>query len=276
MASKYANRRFHQSDAKVILNQCPAELKHQLDHPDQRCANSVMEEGSMLHQLLLGGDSQFHVMTATLKSGKRKGEPATDFGSEAARAERDQARKEGKIPVFPKKLEWLTREAERIRGRLLASGHDLRLAENEKKITWESVLGVPCEGTPDSAIMHSEGGTVVLVRNLDMKWGEAPNPARWKRKVWDQCLDVQAAAYEEAQLSRFPLARVTHEICAGQSGGAGLMGRFALSEGMMQIGRTRWQRAQEIWLECVNNDEWPEYAYGPIYPEPWMMAAMEV
>lgn len=264
--------RFRQSMCKPLLTESPAALKWQLDHG--REPTRQMEKGTLVHAMVLGTVA-FHVIQATLASGKRKGERATNFQCTAAQVEADEARASGLIPVFQAELEELQRLAENVRRALREHGADPCECECEKPHQWLGDAGlfgagVECEGTPD---MRSVGATI---DTYDIKVGFTANPDRWDSKLYDDCADIQAAAYEEQALSQHGTGRPTrHFIVAAELDKHCPVTILPLSECYLELGRKRWLRGKRLWQRCWETGEWPGYVSRPLSPPNYIIQREE-
>lgn len=262
--------RFRQSMARVLINECPAALKWQIDQGEfARKPTRNMEKGTLVHQLVLGG-VQFHTITATLASGKNKGKTATNFQCAAAKEEADAVRARGFVPVFEHELKELQHLASNVRMALLEFGVDLEACEREKTHQWTSPEGIECEGTPDlRLIMPSQ------VITFDLKVGYTANPDDWDRKLDADCSDLQAAAYEEQAQSEHGDLPKQHIIVAAETEAWCPVSILPVSESYMEIGRKKWTRAKHIWRNCCEDDKWPGYQSRPVSPPNYVIQREE-
>jgi hypothetical protein len=259
--------RFHQSMAKVLITQCPAALKWQLENG--RVPSRQMEKGTLVDQLVFGGLNA-HVIQATLSSGKRKGERATNYQCPAAKDEADEARARGQVPVFEHELEEAKQHAEHIRAALHDFGVDLEQCERQVTHQWVSPEGVLCEGTPDLRDVPK-----VKVVTFDLKVGYTANPDIWDRKLDTDGCDLQAAAYEEQAQFQYPGLPTEHYIIAAETEAWCPVSIMPVSESYMEIGRKKWARAKRIWLDCWERDEWPGYRPRPLSPPNYVVMREE-
>lgn len=245
--------RLHQSIAKVLVTQCPAVARYQLDHPEEKKPSREMDLGSLVDQMVFGG-AGWHTIDAD------------SYRTKKAQQERNAAYERGQVPVLAKNVEDAQRLAGRIRSRLMEEGIDLNDCRKQQRMEWVSQLGVLCAGTPDLAILHpSEWVTV------DLKVGSRTEPVYLGNHVVDQGWHIQAAAYQEAGHELYPRTerRGRHFVLAAETGGAQMVQLHPLSEMMMDMGRHAWVRAQRIWLDCQRKNEWPEYQSRELMPSNW-------
>lgn len=259
--------RLRQSMCKLLLTECPAALKWQLDHG--REPSRVMEKGTLVHQMVLGG-VKFHVIQAKLASGKRKGQTATNFQCTAAKEEADEAREGGLIPVFEHELEELQTLAQNVKAALHDFGVVLEDCERENTHQWTSLEGIECEGTPD---LRRIGNSI---DTFDLKVGYTANPDNWDGKLYSDGADVQAAAYEEQAQAEHGLRLPTrHFIVAAETEAWCPVTILPVSECYMEIGRKRWARAKRIWQQCWETGVWPEYSSRPLSPPNYIVQREE-
>lgn len=263
--------RFHQSQAKVLLTDCPAELKHQMDRG--RVATRAMDAGSLLDYLVFGQDQKYEIVDARDKNG----DVVTDWRTDAAKGAREEVAALGKLAVLQHEYDAANESATRIMVRLYELQGRSRMFM-QPTVQWQSELGVECEGTPDvvfiDTVTHPDFAT--LIRVVDVKRTTAINPLGLKRQIQAMCWDVQAAAYKEAATEhayqQMESGTVTnliyqgHTILACQSGGREAIRAYPLSEVSMELGRRRWEKAQKQWQECLASDYWPDYPEDPIEP----------
>lgn len=260
--------RLHQSIAKVLLSECPAEAKKLYDEGMK--ATKRMQRGTLVDQILFGG-AQYEVVEPRLKSGENKGKVATDWkGAEAkAMKEEIESRDGDWFAVLPSELESARRLAGMARARLLEQGLDLNEAQCLKQHTlqWESI--VPCEGTPDNIVLFKKSGRV---DTIDAKLTDA-NPQRLFGHIYEQGWHIQGASYQEGcntLRSGFGANFGRHWILAIDEKHDGVS-LVPLSPAYMDIGRGDWQRCQIIWARCWESGVWPWYSQAEATPPRWVM-----
>lgn len=87
------------SGAKILINDGPAAFKWAMDHPTHKY---VFDFGTAAHKLVLGVGAPLHVIEAA------------DWRSGAAKAERDEAREAGKVPLLTKDYAVVEAMADRL------------------------------------------------------------------------------------------------------------------------------------------------------------------
>jgi hypothetical protein len=245
--------RLTQSIAKVLVTQCPAVARYQLDHPEEKKPSREMNLGSLVDQMVFGG-AGWHTIDAD------------SYRTKKAQQERDAAYERGQIPVLAKDVEDAQRLAGRIRSRLMEEGIDLQNCRKQERLEWTSPSGTLCAGTPDLALLHESEWVTV-----DLKVGARTEPVYLGNHVVDQGWHIQAAAYQEAGHGLYPHTqrRGRHLLLAAETGGTQMVQLHPFSEMMMDMGRHAWVRAQQIWIACHVSGEWPEYPSRELMPSNW-------
>lgn len=231
---------FRQSYAKTLLYGCPRELQCEIE-TGGRQPSKVMDAGSAVDMLLTGGADKLVVLDHP------------DFRTKAAKAERDEARGKGFVPVLKKDYLGYSKTAEHVRAQLAMRDVDLDNCKTQRRIEWSGTDGVACHGTPD--IVCPDGMTI------DLKCGDACSPDRVASQAWDMCWDVQGAAYQEATRGNG-----RHVIARAQVGGAGLFTWVELSPFYLEVGLDRLNHARAIFKRCVEKNEWPQWPETMVDP----------
>lgn len=260
--------RLRQSLAKLLLTECPAVVRTVLDG-ERRAGTKAMNRGSLVDQLVFGG-SQFEVVEARLKSGKRKGELATNWQCQEAQEKKEDIESRGWIPCLEHELAEASDLAGRIRAELILLDLDLRRpgVQIQRRIKWTTLGGVEAEGAVD-ALLETDR----WVHTFDLKVGESANPDHLDDQVGQMFWDMQGAAYQEACASAFKKQGKHWIIRADAS--SKLVGVYPLSEGYMTMGLRKWTAAQAIWTRCLETGEWPQYARRAIVPSQRQMLRLE-
>lgn len=255
---------FHQSYAKDLLNGCPGQLAERLRHGKP---NHAMTLGTVVDQLALSGRRDYHVIKATYKSGKRKGEPVSSWTPDALKEKLEvEDAGDGRVVLLQKDVARVEAAAARVRSELLKRGIDLTSPECivQKTVTWVGRDGVKCEGTPD-IVERAEEMTV------DLKYGEECDPRALRRMIWNMCWDVQGSAYQEAYAFR------SGKHCIARASDSCFV-MVTLTPFALSIGHDRLDHARRIWRQCVRDDAWPWWEDCTVDPpdfevERWMARA---
>lgn len=266
--------------AKVLLTESPAHLFHQMARG--RMATRAMEAGSLFDYLVFDLDSKYEVVDARYRTGRRAGQPVTDWQGKYAQEMRDEIRRAGKLPVLQDEVDGMTHKAERARLRIRELLGDGRMVV-QRKVQWRSEAAgfeLECEGTPDLVYLYPE---TRIYSTADLKNVASVHPRKMARQIYEMCWDVQAAAYEEAaaELSRDeffandpadpddcsePWTYGGHTIIACESGGMEQIRCYPLDPVYLAVGRRRWAKAQRQYKECLDSNDWPGYPENPLGP----------
>jgi hypothetical protein len=259
--------RFHQSQAKVLLTESPADLREQMD--GERTTTRSMDRGSLLDYLVFGLDKKYEVVDARYRSGPREGEECTDWTSKGAQEAREEVASRGLLPVLQSEVDALMPKVRAVLARLeLLRGK--ATAHFQPTIQWTSAADTECEGTPDCILIEQYNG-VALVRTVDLKNTLAYHPDKFARQVHAMCWDVQGAAYAEAAVEFAWLEHGGDPIYQGHTilackDGSTRCRALPLSQVYLEIGRRRWEKAQKLWKECLDSGRWPDYPESEVQP----------
>jgi hypothetical protein len=277
--------RLHQSIAKELVTKSPEHVRQIIEGERTRKASRQMKRGTLVDQLVFGG-ANFQVVDAKYKSGPRKGQPVADWTATEAKAQRDEIEKTGMLAVLPGELEKATPIAGRVKSVLLAQNFDPKNCHLQNTLTWTTALGVEAEGTPDfyhvlpynpdrpddrklDKTKPDELGNTPPKRvdTFDLKVVESCNPDTLDKVVFDFGYDIQGAAYQEAVHKNWSTVqeRGMHWLLAIEA--ESLVAVLCpLSDAYLELGRIRWERAQRIWMQCLESKEWPGYKSRYLVP----------
>lgn len=265
--------RLRQSIAKELVTKSPEHVRQIIEGEMTRKASKQMKRGTIVDQLVFGG-ANFQVVDAKYKSGPRKGQPCADWTATEARAQRDEIEKTGMLAVLPHDLEKAQTIAGRVKSVLLAQNFDPKHCHLQNTLTWTTALGVEAEGTPDfdhvvvNRTPDELGNTPPKrVDTFDLKVVENCNPDVLDKVVFDYGYDIQGAAYQEAVHKNWSTVqeRGMHWLLAIEA--ESLVAVLCpLSEAYLELGSLRWERAQRIWVRCLESKEWPGYKSRYLVP----------
>jgi hypothetical protein len=250
------------SIAKVLIMESPA---HAYDiHPKlgnrPRKPTAAMDEGTLVHALLLGKGTEIQIIDAP------------DFRTKAAQEARDMATGAGRLPVLRHKLDAAEKIVSQVRERIASFGISLD-GMSEVAFKWDE-LGedgepVACRARLDH--VNLETGLI-----LDVKKTESANPKKIARYMIDYGYDIQWAAYTRAveflkpELQGrvemvFLFVELDPPYVVVPAKPAGLLREFGLK---------RWDRAVKLWERCLRTNSWPGYVTETAMLEPpaWMVA----
>ena len=232
------------SIATIIDTQSP--LHAYVAHPRlggrKREATPSMDRGTLVHSLALGGREAVIV-------------DLDDWRTKAAREIRDNAKKEGKIPVLAKNYAAARAHADAIRSGLLARGFDLDKGRNEVTAVW-SERGARCRGRMDH--IATDGRVTIL----DLKTCVSAHPKKLARSMDIYGYAIQRAAYVSAIELLMPhmTGAIDFVFAFSEAEPPHAMTCVRLDGAFSDLGRRRWDRALRLWVECLSSNRWPAYS----------------
>ena len=239
-----------QSIANVLVNESPrhAWLRHPRLGKCPEAATRALDDGTILHKLILGAGAAVQVIEAE------------NFRTKAAQELRDAAVAAGQVPVLRARYRELAQGAERLRAQCAAMGFPLT-GQSEVAIEWS-------EGEDDPVLCRGRLDHVFLDRGIiyDIKKTRSANPNYLRRNFVELGYAGQYAAYTRA------LAKLTPEF----EGRVDFVFLFMEIEppysvvpvrpdgAFKEIGSLRWQRAVDTWRTCLRTNRWPGYCESAI------------
>jgi uncharacterized small protein (DUF1192 family) len=253
------------STAYALVAKSPAHAY--LQHPrlggKSLLPTAPMDEGSLFHEIILRGVDSLKERIVVVV--------ADDWRTKAAKAQRDEAREAGKLPVLEKNLiPALTACVE-----ILAQFRE---------------LGIVLSGASEVAAFwqeHASDGTVVQCRGMfdhvlrgdgiiyDLKKSRTAHPKAIRKHVEGYGYHIQAAAYTRA-LERieprlqgkvqfrwlFVEAEAPYGVTMAEPAGS-----------MRRLGEACWSQAVDQWAHCTAVNDWPAYPREVVRVEasPWAL-----
>lgn len=250
--------RLHQSVASVLVNKSPLHGWFKEFGPAEEEPTEATDRGQLCHALLLGGKE---IVTVE----------ANDWRTNAAKAQRDEARAAGKFPVLCHKLEEATIMTDNVIQKLIYRGVRLD-GRVELTALWRSPGGTLCQGRLD----HYKDGIII-----DLKFVRNANPEVLGRIMVDYGYDVQIAAYTEAieQIDPTKAGIVKFVNVFIETDPPHAITLTKPSGDMRALGQWKWSRAKEIWDDCLEKygteTPWPGYPTEviDISPPSWALKA---
>ena len=232
----------NQSIAKILINENPYQAYKR--HPKLGGQGIVpkknMDRGNIVHAWLMHQDSSIVIIDAK------------DYRTNAAKEQRDNAQRDGKYVILKDEHNELREGLPLIRANLLDAGVTLA-GPCEQTMIWLSD-GVLCRTRVDNT-------TDDLCEVFDLKCSDDANPQNLTRHIHDMCYDLQAAAHLDAIETLRPelVGRIKFADVFIEMEYPYFVVRADHSESMLEVGRSKWRRAREIWRECLDSGKWPGY-----------------
>ena len=244
------------SIAHILLTESPrhAWLAHARLGGVKRPTTNAMDDGAILHRLLLGAGRDFEMVMET------------DWRTNAAKAARAAIIEKGKIPILAHKFEALFEAAKRIAKNAADQGFPIGPpgSQSELAIEWTEIVDgdeILCRCRLDQ-----------LRRDLvvyDIKKVRSANPTDFARNICDTGMDIQHHVYTRAvemlhgddALGRVDFVFLCCEIEAPYEVVPG-----RLSGIYREIGKRRWERALRLWRQLLKDGSypWPGYSDGAV------------
>lgn len=258
-----------QSIAHTIVEHSPlhAWTRHPRLGAQPAPSTAAMDEGTLLHRLLLGcGSREIAVI------------PFDEYKSNAAKSARDEAIAAGKLPVKERAHAQAAAAAEKLRRRCAELGFPFT-GRSELAIEWRE-RGAS-DGEP--VLCRTMLDHVLIERGViyDLKKAANASPKNCEKSFSDRGYDIQYAAGTRALAALRPEfeGRIQftflfleleppYDVVPAQPSGE-----------LRTIGHLRWERAVLRWQECLATGKWPGYCVDgkPIILQarPWALAAEE-
>lgn len=229
--------------AKSLILETPAHARQK--HPrlaDQYepKVSAAMDDGTALHQLLLG-DDRVDVLDYA------------EFRTNEAKAARDASRALGRVPI--KRDQWARMEtvARSLRAQLAALPVDPPLFTEgmaEQTIVWDED-GVMCRARLDW--LRRDYAAVD-----DLKKARTADPKRFQKSIFTLGYDIQAAFYVRACRAAFGVEPVFRWV-AIEPVAPYAMSVHVLSPKAMHAAQDKVDLALTLWRECLDSGRWPAY-----------------
>jgi hypothetical protein len=238
--------------AKSLVLETPAHAKQK--HPRLMDGQYVskhtdaMDEGTALHQMLLGDDrcDIFDYDAWTTKD---------------ARADRDASRAAGRVPFKRKQWDEIALLGDALKAQVAAFPIDPPLFVDgmaEQTILWyETWEGreIACRARLDW--LRSDYRCID-----DLKKSRSADPRKWQRAMWPLGYDIQAAFYVRACRAAFGVEPVFRWV-AIEPEPPYAMSVHVLSADAMSAAQAKVDLALDIWSRCLESGDWPAYPLVP-------------
>lgn len=247
-----------QSIAWTLLSRSPFHAWHEHRQLGQlkRPPSPEMDKGSLVHELVLGGD-RVQVFDYP------------DWRTNAAKGARAGAREDGRVPILTKQLETVTPVVVAISKALADNGLGVDGFKCEKRLSWQ-YGGLACEGTPDAVMV--EGPSAFLWDLKTTKSLDGLNAL--SRKAASSGWALQREVYTTAIETLYPstAGRITWQWVIAEVEPPYQVRVVGASATMAELGRLQWERAVVMWRELLArgwsqpwDDDWSTGLEAPQY-----------
>lgn len=256
-------------NCKTLIHETAAHLRHALDSGEEwtRAQKQNMDRGSVIHDLLLGQQQRFKVVSGF-----------SDWRTKAAKAARDQIEDAGKMALLEKEIEPIKAMLAPVRRQILASPVGLIYqACLDQNLTEVTVIaedpddGTPLRCKPDAGPLVDVNGCAWV---LDLKTTTASaNPLVWARTAMrGQHIEIQSAHYIRCVAAALGVRQVRFIFVAIETAAPHMISLHEFTQLSHEHACEQLAYARDLWNRCHETGEWPGYAPGiePIEITPWM------
>lgn len=253
---------FSYSTAKTLLHKSPrhAYLQHPLLGGEKRAPTKAMDKGSIIHGLILGKGPEVVVIIAD------------SFRTNAAKAERDAAYAEDKIPILEKDMDIINEAVENATAEIkILAPYFFEPHESELSVRWEMDNGVKCQSRFDW--IQPETGKII-----DLKSANDANPQKLDKKILDFGYDVQEAMYLQAANKTWPemAGRFTWEFIFVEPEPPYMVSVIETDNSMTWLGESKLKRAADKWAQCLESGIFPGYGRQVVSAPGWSISKEEL
>lgn len=210
----------------------------------QREDEDKFSVGTAAHALLLQGDEIAEVLDFP------------DMRTKDAKAARDEARANGRLPLLAKHWDGVRAMVEAARAQLIAHRADpplFRDGKAEQTLVWEEDGGVVCRARLDW--LRDDRQTIDDYKST----GASANPERWVRTLFGIGADVQAAFYLRGLKATSGVGDADFRWAVQETFPPYALSVVAPGPAVLEIGDAKVEYALNVWRECLSSGVWPAY-----------------
>lgn len=249
--------------ARRLINLSPLHAWHA--HPKLNPAyapenSTMMDAGSVAHEMLLGGESRIVVVQAD------------DWRTKAAKEQRDDAWANGGIPVLAHKMDEIAAMVASARAYVAAS----------------EIAGVFDDGDAELSGVWQEGETWCRMRPdwltkdraviIDYKTGAgSAEPFGWSAQMMRMGYEMQAAWYVRGLQAIEPAAHPDFIFLVQENEPPYACSLIAAAPAMMDLANRKIEFALTLWRDCLAKNKWDGYPSRVAWAEPpaWAIQSFE-
>lgn len=217
------------------------------------------DRGELMHRLLLDAGASLAVLDFD------------NFRTKEAQTKRDEATARGRIPVLKRVLDGAMDDLVQLRKQLKSFGIELN-GVSEQVAVWTDTTSGGAEVICRSMLDHWDEPAATL---YDLKTCRSAHPKAVQSHVVSYGYDIQYAAYTRALAKCYPAlaGRLDYVLLFVELEPAVTVQPYRLSGAMRTLGESRWQRAVDLWSECLASGQWPAYSASvlSVEPPPWAL-----
>lgn len=233
------------STAKVIIQKSPAHAV--LSHPKlggtvEDESSKAQDKGSIIHSLLLGKGKTVAVVNAD------------NWRTKAAQEQRDEARRQGFVPLLEKDAVGIQQAALAVSQNITEYDIHLDEGKSEFMIHWKSDEGVECRRSLDS-------WTESKLQIIELKSIFCAHPDVCANQALRLGYDVEMAVSMEAIYSLYPdlAGRVDFLFVFAEIEPPYAVTVLRPDGTFTHLGIQKWERAKSTWKQCMASGVWPKY-----------------
>lgn len=235
------------SIAHILCTQSPAHARaaHPALNPDfERVEDVKFDLGNVVHALLLQGIDRAFVVHGY-----------DDWKKVAAREARDEARREGKIPMLAHQREAVDAMMIAVSAQLIAHEADPPLFQDgapETTLRWDED-GITCKARLDW-LRHD----VVTIDDLKTT-SRSAHPDAYARNLFSVGGDIQAAFYLRGVRAVLPNADPTFRWCVVETHPPYALSVITPGPDVLALAEAKVEWAIKRWRLCLEQDYWASY-----------------
>lgn len=231
---------------RLLPPSCPALFRYYADHGQEPTA--AFDIGHAAHSLVLGNGPELHPMSFD------------DYRSAAAKAERDEARARGAVPLKSEDWEQVHGMAAALREHKVASALlNLDKGVAEQSLFWQDPkTGVWLRARPDWMPVRKQGRYFIVT---DYKTTRHSDRDRFAKSVAEYGYHNQAAWYLDG-IRALGLAgdEAVFVFIAQEKTPPYLVGVHQIDEQSLNRGRVQNRYAIDLFHQCTTTGRWPGYS----------------
>ena len=240
----HADPAFSSSHARLLIDTCPAKLRHAIDNPQP--PNRNFDFGHVAHKLVLGRGDHVKVISAD------------DFRTKAAKNTRDQAYAAGKIPILLKDFEKAQDMEAAIRSHPFA-GDLFKNGSGEQSLFWQDPeFGMMCRARLD----WLPQGDIFA----DYKTCASADPDFLKRQLANHTYHKQDAWYLDGIEALGLSANPRFIIVFQEKDPPHLITVIEIPGEDVARATVENRKARSIFKRCTDENHWPGYTDDKVLP----------
>jgi hypothetical protein len=220
----------------------------------------AQDAGTIVHRLVLGKGADYQVIDHD------------DFRTKEARAQRDAARANGKVPVKASQLVELEHVADNLRKLLPDYGVNLT-GISELPLLWREPVFMADRSVQAKCMMDHCVVNEGLI--YELKTCASAHPEAVSKQAYNLGYDISAVAYTRALEALKPelAGRIDFRFVFAEIEPPYCITVFRPDGAFMALGDARWSRAVAMWDQCMRTNKWPGYASETLQlsPPSWAM-----